>query len=389
MKKSVKWFLVQSFLLILFCIYWSGEAVNFLYKVAVVPAVSAFLERQQIEITGSSNMLAWLLQMLFYSLSGLLPAGVGEWIQGRIEQTMGSTMSIQVTSPLYSGWWGVALRVIIIGGIIVLLLIRILPYLVGAFCYTRIVSGQFNELLAQEEEQKRARDQRRNLMLSDIAHDIKTPITTICGYSKALSEGVVDEKDRQSYLDAIYARAMRMDELVTLLFEYVKLESEGFALHKEPGDLAELTREMTAILYADFEDREMELVLEIPEEKVPCEMDRLQLGRAVTNLLTNAVRYGKAGGRVLVRLRGYELTVADEGAPIAPDFAAHIFEPFAREDKARSSRGGSGLGLGIAKKIVEMHGGRLLLNQNFGEGYTKAFQIRLHAAAKCSDREDS
>lgn len=379
MKKSVKWFLVQSFLLILFCIYWSVEAVNFLYKVAIVPAVSAFLESQQIEITGDSNMVAWLLQMLFYSASGLLPSGVREWVQAQIEQTMGSTISIRVTSPLYSGWWGVALRVIIIGGIIGLLLIRILPYLVGAFCYSRIVSGQFKELLAQEEAQKLARDQRRNLMLSDIAHDIKTPITTICGYSKALSEGVVDEKDRQSYLDVIYAKAMRMDELVTLLFEYVKLESEGFTLHRELGDLAELTREMAALLYADFEGREMELVLEIPEERVPFEMDRLQLGRAVTNLLTNALRYGKEGGRVLVRLQDYELTVADEGEPIDSEFAAHIFEPFARGDKARSSKGGSGLGLGISRKIVEMHGGKLLLIQSFGEGYTKAFQIRLPA----------
>ncbi len=300
-------------------------------------------------------------------------------MQAQIEQTMGSTISIRVTSPLYSGWWGVALRVIIIGGIIGLLLIRILPYLVGAFCYSRIVSGQFKELLAQEEAQKLARDQRRNLMLSDIAHDIKTPITTICGYSKALSEGVVDEKDRQSYLDVIYAKAMRMDELVTLLFEYVKLESEGFTLHRELGDLAELTREMAALLYADFEGREMELVLEIPEERVPFEMDRLQLGRAVTNLLTNALRYGKEGGRVLVRLQDYELTVADEGEPIDPEFAAHIFEPFARGDKARSSKGGSGLGLGISRKIVEMHGGKLLLIQSFGEGYTKAFQIRLPA----------
>ncbi len=377
MKKSVKWFLVQRFLLILFCIYWSVEAVNFLYRVVIIPAARAFLKSQQIEITGDSNMVAWLLQMFFYCVAGLLPPGVGEWVQGQIEYTMGSTMSVQVTSPLYSGGWGVALRILIIGGIIGLLFIRILPYLVGAFCYSRIVTRQFNELLAQEESQKLARDQRRNLMLSDIAHDIKTPITTICGYSKALSEGVVGEKDRQSYLDAIYAKAMRMDELITLLFEYVKLESEGFTLHREPGDLAELTREMAALLYADFEDREMELVLEISEEKVPFEMDRLQLGRAVTNLLTNAVRYGKAGGRVLVRLQEYELTVADEGEPVDPEFAAHIFEPFARGDKARSSKGGSGLGLGIAQRIVEMHGGKLVLNQNFGEGYTKAFQIRL------------
>ena len=377
MKKSVKWFLVQRFLVILLCIYWSVEAVNFLYKVAIAPAVAAFLESQQIHITGSGSMVMWLLQMLFYFLTGFLPSGVREWVQRNIERTMGSSISIQVTSPLYGGVWGVMLRIMIIGGIIGLLLIRILPYLVGAFCYSRIVTRQFNELLAQEEAQKQARDQRRNLMLSDIAHDIKTPITTICGYSKALSEGVVAEKDRQPYLDAIYAKAMRMDGRVTLLFEYVKLESEGFTLHKEAGDLAELIRETAALLYADFEGRGMEPVLEISEGKVPFEMDRLQLGRAVTNLLTNALRYGKEGGRVLIRLQEYELTVADEGTPVDPAFAAHIFEPFARGDKARSSQGGSGLGLGIAKKIVEMHGGKLLLNQNFGEVYTKAFQIRL------------
>ena len=213
----------------------------------------------------------------------------------------------------------------IIGGIIVLLLVRLLPYLVGAFCYSRIVTKQFNELLAQEEAQKLARDQRRNLLLSDIAHDIKTPITTICGYSKALSEGVAAKNDRQSYLDAIYAKAMRMDELVTLLFDYVKLESEGFTLHREPGDLAELTREMAAFLYADFEDSGMELVLDILEERVFFDMDRLQLGRAITNLLTNALRYGKAGGRVLVRLQEYELTVADEGEAIRPGFRGAYF----------------------------------------------------------------
>lgn len=377
MKKNVKWFLVQRFLLILFCIYWSVEVINFLYRVVITPTVLVFLESQKIEITGNSNMVAWLLQMLFYFLTGFLPSGIREWVQGWIEQAMGSTMRIQVTSPLYSGIWGVMLRIMMIGGILALLLIRMLPYLVGAFCYSRIVTRQFNELLAQEETQKLARDQRRNLMLSDIAHDIKTPITTICGYSKALSEGIVEKENRQSYLDAIYAKAMRMDELVTLLFEYVKLESEGFTMRKEPGDLAELTREMAALLYADFEGREMELVLEIPEEKVPFEMDRLQLGRAVTNLLTNAIRYGKEGGRVLVRLQDYELTVADDGEPIDPALAAHIFEPFTRGDRARSSKGGSGLGLGISKKIVEMHGGRLLLNRSFGEGYTKAFQIRL------------
>lgn len=377
MKKSVKWFLVQRFLIIMFCIYCSEELITLFFGLVLGPIIFPFLQSQQIEITGNGDIVGWLFYLLLYFLAELLPSGVGEWIQRRIDSAMGNSMSIQITSPLYSGVWGVMLRVMIIWGIAILLLLRILPYVVGAFWYSRIVTKQFKELLAQEKEQQLAFDRKRSLLLSDIAHDIKTPITTICGYSRALAEGVASEEKRKEYLDVIYAKSMRIDALISLLFEYVKLGSEGYELHREQGDLAELLREMTALLYTDFEERQMTLVLDIPEEEVFWEMDRVQMGRAITNLLTNAVRYGKEGGRVLVRLSGYEITVADEGEPVDPAFAEHIFDPFTRADKARTSQGGSGLGLGISHKIVEMHGGQLILNQTFGEGYTKAFQMRL------------
>ena len=377
MKKNLKWFLIQRFLIILFCIYLSGELLNTFYRLFLMPRLIGFLESQQIEIVGNGNIVAFLFYSLFYFLAGFLPPGVGEWVQRRLSIGMEGSLEIRVSSPLYSGVGGVALRLGLICILLFLLLLSLLPYVVGAFWYSRIVAKQFNELLAQEKEQHLAFDRKRSLLLSDIAHDIKTPITTICGYSRALAEGVAAEEKRQEYLDVIYAKSMRIDALISLLFEYVKLGSEGYELHREQGDLAELLREMTALLYTDFEERQMTLVLEVPEEEVFFEMDRVQMGRAITNLLTNAVRYGKKGGRVLVRFSEYEITVADEGEPVDPAFAEHIFEPFTRADKTRSSQGGSGLGLGIAYKIVEMHGGRLILNQTFGEGYTKAFQIRL------------
>lgn len=376
MKKAAKWYLIQRFLIVLFCIYWGGVLIDLMFRKALTPVILAFLHSQKIEITGGSNVFEWMLHVLFYILSGFLPLGVREWVQHWIDSALGGSMMIEVSSPLYNGMWGVALRILIIGGIIGIFLIRLLPYALGAFYYSGVVAKQFDALLAEEKEQKLLADRQRNLMLSDIAHDIKTPITTICGYSRALSEGVAQEKKRLEYLDAIYAKAMRMDELINLLFEYVKLESEGFVLHRQRGDFAELVRETTALLYTDFEEKGMSLVLEIAEEEMALEMDELQLGRAVTNLLTNALRYGKEGGRVLVRLSGYELTVADEGEPIDPALADHIFEPFTRGDRARSTQGGSGLGLGIAKKIVEMHGGSLRLNLSAEGSYTKAFQMR-------------
>lgn len=376
MKKTVKWYLIQRFLIVLVFVYCGGTLISLLYRQMLAPAALMFLESQQIEISGSGDVFTWMLRVLFYILTEFLPPVVREWLQRQIDGVMGSSIRIEITSPLYNGVWGVLLRVLIFGGILGLFLVRVLPYILGAFYYSGVVKKQFDAMLTEEKEQKLAVDKKRNLLLSDIAHDIKTPITTICGYARALSEGVAEEGKRQAYLDVIYAKAMRMDELISLLFEYVKLESEGFVLHMKREDFAELVREMTALLYTDFEEKRMALVTEITEEEMPLKMDSLQLGRAVTNLLTNALRYGKEGGRVLVRLSDYELTVADEGEPIDSDLAAHIFEPFTRGDKARSTQGGSGLGLGIAKKIVEMHGGSLVLDMCGDEGYTKAFRMR-------------
>lgn len=378
-KQDLRWFLIRRFMILMAVMYLCGELLNLFFNVAGFPLLYRLLSCFDIRFVSDGSVIADLLHLLCYFLTDFLPGDLSEWAkQGMDSGAWGIQISVNAS---YAG--GISdrlLRFALLCIILFLLELRMAPYLVGGFFYCRMVAGKMKELLEEEKEQQLAFERRRNLLLSDIAHDIKTPITTICGYSRALSEGLVEEEKRQSYLDVIYQKSLRMDELLTLLFEYVKLDSEGFTLHKEQGDLAELVRKMTALLYTDFEDKKITLVTEIPEEVVPFEMDALQLGRSVTNLLTNALRYGKKEGRVLIRLVDYEITVADDGEPIDPSFAEHIFDPFTREDRARSSEGGSGLGLGIAKKIVEMHGGKLILNQNFGEGYTKAFQIRLYGA---------
>lgn len=376
-KKKLKWYLINRFLVIVLAIYVSGEMINMLYRSVIFPFLVSFLNDQQIQVTGKSNVFFFMIQMLLYFVSSLLPHGAAEWVQYRLSLGMGEALQINIDSPLYSGRWSILLRIMFIAVFLLLLGIRMLPYVAGAVWYCWIVTGQVNHLLEEEKEHQLDYERKRNLLLSDIAHDIKTPITTICGYSKALAEGVVQEEKRQTYLDTIYSKSMRMDELVTLLFEYVKLGSEGYVLDRQPCNLAELLRECVALVYAEFEEGRMDVVLEIPEENVPYEIDRLQMGRAISNLLTNAARYGKAGGRVLVRLQDEVITVADDGEPIDPAFAEHIFEPFARGDKARSTKGGTGLGLGIAAQIVKMHGGRLELDSHCEGGYTKAFRIHL------------
>lgn len=376
-KKSLKWFLIHYFLIILFCIYISEELISLLYRLVVFPGLVSLFEMQQITISGNGNVFIFMIQLLLYYLVSFLPKGASDYLQGFLTELFGIGLQFEVTSPLYQGQWTALLTVSFLLLLLFLLAFSLLPYIAGTLCYYKIVTGKVNELLEEEKERQLNYERRRNLLLSDIAHDIKTPITTICGYSKALSEGVAQEEKRMDYLNAIYGKALRIDELITLLFEYVKLDSEGYILHKEPGDLAELLRETIAAHYADFEEKQIALIIDIPDDGIPCEMDSLQIGRAITNLLTNALRYGREKGKVLVRLKDNILTVADDGKPIDPDFAERIFDPFSREDSSRRTKEGSGLGLSISAKIVEMHGGELLLNQKFGEGYTKAFQIRL------------
>ena len=378
-KKSLQWFLISRFLITMLCIFISGQLIGILYNHIILPGMSMILTNQQITITAEGNPLVLILQLLLYVVISFLPSGLDRYVQTVVARRMGSSLQIIVDAPMFAGKWGVAMRLLVIAVLLALVFVSVLPYLAGAFYYYRTVNKKVKELMEEEKEQQLAYGRERNLLLSDIAHDIKTPITTLCSYSRALADNLVQGEKRQEYLDAIYNKSMRMNELITLLFEYVKMDSAGFELHREKCDLGEMLRECTAVLYSDFEDRGMTLRVEIPETPVFYSADKLQMTRVIANLLTNAVRYGREGGKTLVELTEYMITVADDGPEIDEELAEHIFEPFTRGDRARSTRGGSGLGLSIASKIVHMHGGELRLNRDYTCGYTKAFQILLNS----------
>lgn len=233
-------------------------------------------------------------------------------------------------------------------------------------------------------------------MLSDIAHDLRTPVTTVSGYAKALADHMVQEPEKQQeYLDAIQNKSVRIGNLINLLFEYVKLDSEGFTLNCKTLDLCELLRENAAMLYAEMEENGMTLTADIPEETIPVWADELQLSRVVTNLLTNAMQHNPKGTRIgLFAYRELEriyVLVADSGILIPEEQAQHLFDPFTRGDKARVSDGRNGLGLSIVSKIVQMHGWDLKLVQQpqiqhyaKAAGFAKAFVIRMENAGMYS-----
>ena len=199
---------------------------------------------------------------------------------------------------------------------------------------------------------------------------------------------VTDPQKQQEYLNAIQKKSVRMNDLINLLFEYVKLDSEGFSLDRKAVNLCELLRENAALVYADIEDAGMELNVEIPEEAIMVSADAVQVSRLVTNLLTNAIRHNPAGTRIGLYLQKSDermyVMVADSGPFVPAELEEHLFEPFAKGDASRKSGGGSGLGLSIAKKVVEMHGWKMQFRQQpqiqhypCVERYAKAFIIEI------------
>lgn len=266
---------------------------------------------------------------------------------------------------------------IFISGIVIM----IIPIIVASLLFSKALMDEVHRMEQKAEELRMVYEKKRNLMLSDIAHDLRTPITTIAGYSKALNDDmVVSEEKKREYLQAIENKSARMSDLINLLFDYVRLDSANYGLRKDEIDLPELLRTIAASLYSDIEEKGMEFEISIPEEVHMISLDRVQFSRVIVNLINNAMKHNEAGTTISLEMKKekdkIQIIVSDNGSLIPAFLVEHIFEPFAMGDASRNAQSGSGLGLSIAKKIVEMHGWTLELKQYYEE-YRKSFVIEI------------
>ncbi len=232
--------------------------------------------------------------------------------------------------------------------------------------------------LAESERERAEMDRERQRMIANISHDLKTPVTVIAGYVDALADGKVPPAEQERYLAAIRTRTEALTRLINAFHEYSKVDHPQFGLQQRELDLCEYLREYLANQYDTIHLAGFTLEVSIPETPCPCSLDPFQFGRALDNLMGNALRYNRLGTLLTVTLAlepGWAvLTVADNGEGIPADRAAAIFEPFVVGSDARTG-GGSGLGLSITRRLVELHGGTITLDNHPGEG--AAFHIRL------------
>lgn len=245
------------------------------------------------------------------------------------------------------------------------------------------MENAFNALLERLEQaayEKTKLEDEKDLLITGMAHDLKTPITTIRGYTQALQEGLVQgEQQKEEYLVAIHQKAMQLDELINLLFDYVRLGTAQYRLQFEKVNLGELIKQNIGRFYTEFEERGIILSFDLPEEATWFQADGKQLSRVFANLLSNALKHNHEGDTVHIQMKledGINIIVEDTGDRIPEQIVEHLFNPFVMGDYSRKTGQGNGLGLCIAEKIINLHHGKLYLHTEKESRYTKSFIIK-------------
>lgn len=249
------------------------------------------------------------------------------------------------------------------------------------------LSNMFEAMRIKLKDAKAAQlqyEQNRQELIASISHDLKTPLTSIKGYVKGIQDGVANTPEKlERYMDTLYKTANDMDGLIDELFLYSKLDLEQVPFHFEKVDLY--------AFFADFVD-ELEFQLEKEngaamlsankENTYLVEADREKLKRVVTNIMQNSLKYiDKQHKEIQVCLTSdldeVIVEIKDNGSGIINKDLPYIFDSFYRTDTSRnSSTGGSGLGLSIAAKIIEKHGGTIWVDSQVGTGTSIYFKLK-------------
>ena len=222
-------------------------------------------------------------------------------------------------------------------------------------------------------------------LLSEVAHELRTPLTSIRGYSKMLllAEGI-DQEKKLEFTETIHREAVRLGQMINDFLDLARLESGRTYMAQEPVNMSEVINETLTILQPQATERQISIALQVPETLPTLIGDPVRLKQVMVNLVSNAVKYNREGGRVdiEVQIREDELNVAvkDTGRGIAEEDLPHIFEKFYRVDDSEQQEQqakGTGLGLSIAKHIVEVHGGTISVQSVQGQGSAFAFALPL------------
>ena len=221
------------------------------------------------------------------------------------------------------------------------------------------------EELRQLMDKERESERTKNELITNVAHDLRTPLTSIIGYLELLSGPVkLNEEMQKKYLDITYKKSKRLQKLIEDLFGFTKLNYGKISMKVSKVDIVKLLSQMLEEFYPNFMEKNLAYELQSNVTAKVITADGNLLARLFDNLINNAIKYGAEGKKVIVKVDATDtivtVSVTNFGYVIPKDELPLLFEKFYRVEQSRSTNtGGTGLGLAIAKNIVDMHGGTI------------------------------
>jgi signal transduction histidine kinase len=240
------------------------------------------------------------------------------------------------------------------------------------------LASSFNSMAEDLERTERLR---RN-MVADVAHELRTPLSNLSGYLEAIRDGIVQPDE--ATIASLNEEAATLARLVNDLQEVNITDAGELKLVVQPDDIGRLARDTVNAIQAKATAKNLAVTADVPAELPLVSIDSHRIRQVLNNLLDNAMAHTPAGGRVTVTVRQHgeriSISVADNGEGIPAEDLPFIFERFYRVDKSRTrATGGSGLGLTIARRLVEAHGGAIEVESQPGRGSIFTFDIPLAA----------
>ncbi len=240
------------------------------------------------------------------------------------------------------------------------------------------------------ENQLRSAKQSRDLLLSYISHELKTPITSILGYVNALNDGTINApKERINAMEIISSKALLLEHLINDLFQLSKLESNQFSFNFMHLDALDLSRQLIGKYILDIKSAGIKPVVEMDSKALAGKniiVDPKRVDQVFSNIVFNAIKYTESNDKIKIKfgidqeMKNYTVTVSDSGIGIPKEDLPYIFDRFfkARTPVRSGKEAGSGLGLTISKEIIAAHGGSISARSNLGKGSTFTFTIPIY-----------
>lgn len=217
----------------------------------------------------------------------------------------------------------------------------------------------------------------KNDFISNVSHEIKTPLAVIQNYAKALNSGGLSEDKQKEYLGGMIVQTKKLSDLISNILKLNKLENQELREDVEQFDLAELLRLSTLSFENLIEKKNLELVCQIDEMTIISSPSLIEI--VVNNLISNAIKFTNEGGKITVALTNQKthaiIKVSDTGCGISKEVGEHIFDKFYQGDTSRSSEG-NGLGLALVKKVIDILGGEISVESKVGVGSTFTLKLK-------------